>query len=51
MKCPCKDCDNKGCGAYHAQCEKYLDWKKELEEYRKQEKQRNEIYAYRRDCV
>ena len=25
--CPCKDCENQGCGAYHDQCEKYAEWK------------------------
>lgn len=26
MICPCKDCENKGCGVYHSKCEKYLKW-------------------------
>ena len=24
MICPCKDCEKKGCGNYHSQCQKYL---------------------------
>ena len=27
MNPPCKDCERKGCGAYHARCGKYLMWK------------------------
>lgn len=30
MKMPCRYCENKGCGAYHDQCEKYQIYKKEL---------------------
>lgn len=26
---PCVQCERKGCGAYHDQCEIYLEWKKE----------------------
>ena len=35
MICPCKDCENKGCGAYHSKCEKYKEyakWKKQVNE-------------------
>lgn len=32
MKCPCKGCDNAGCGAYHMECEAYIAWKAELDE-------------------
>ena len=28
MVCPCRDCENKGCGAYHDICEKYQDYKR-----------------------
>ena len=31
MKCPCKDCENKGCGIYHAQCKEYNEWKEQNE--------------------
>ena len=30
--CPCMHCPDKGCGAYHSQCEKYLKWRKKLDE-------------------
>lgn len=32
MICPCKDCENKGCGAYHSSCEPYLAFVKERNE-------------------
>ena len=28
MVCPCKDCEKKGCGDYHSQCQEYLEYKK-----------------------
>lgn len=28
-KPPCVECDKKGCGSYHDQCEKYKKWKEE----------------------
>lgn len=31
---PCKDCDNKGCGAYHDKCVPYKKFKEELEKSR-----------------
>lgn len=27
LKNPCKDCENKGCGIYHDECEKYQKFK------------------------
>ena len=24
---PCKDCDRKGCGSYHDECEQFQEWK------------------------
>lgn len=33
MICPCRDCEKKGCGAYHSKCEKYqkyVAWRKEI---------------------
>jgi len=32
--CPCKDCPDKGCGAYHCECEKYLAYQEALEKLR-----------------
>ena len=27
MKNPCIDCENKGCGSYHDECERHKEWK------------------------
>ena len=32
---PCKDCERKGCGAYHDKCEKFKQYKEEVKAYRK----------------
>lgn len=37
MMCPCKDCEKKGCSAYHDKCEKYLEYSA----YRKYTKSEN----------
>lgn len=29
MICPCKGCENNGCGAFHDQCEPYQQWQKD----------------------
>jgi hypothetical protein len=42
MICPCKDCENKGCGSYHSQCERYIEyakWKKRINELERNDKQ------------
>ena len=39
-ECPCKDCERKGCGVYHDNCEKYQSWKLILKAY--QEEVKNE---------
>lgn len=41
MICPCKDCENKGCGEYHSKCEPYLQfaqWRKDVNERARIEK-------------
>lgn len=38
---PCKDCENKGCGAYHDKCEKYLQFIKSNEETKKRQHKYN----------
>ena len=38
MTCPCKDCENKGCGSFHDECKPYQNYlviRKQQEEYRK----------------
>lgn len=44
MICPCKDCEKKGCGAYHSQCKEYIEfteWKKQTNANERQAKQFN----------
>lgn len=42
-KNPCKDCPDKGCGAYHSICKYYIAWAKGREEDRKRKLERCEI--------
>lgn len=30
MKCPCIDCDNKGCGSFHDKCEEFQKYKESI---------------------
>lgn len=52
MICPCKDCERKGCGAYHSQCQPYLDyaqWRKDINEIERKQKMMYAVsYAKRR---
>lgn len=45
MVCPCKDCDNKGCGVYHSQCQKYLEYKKWKEQVNEKERKAKAFYS------
>ena len=40
---PCKDCEKRGCGAYHSQCEVYKMWKEQNEKLRMERLQNREI--------
>lgn len=46
MNCPCKNCENKGCGSYHDICKQYLTWSAERTKHRELEQQnkRDEFY-------
>ena len=33
---PCGDCEKKGCGAYHDQCEKYKEFREKVAERKQQ---------------
>ena len=44
--CPCKNCPDKGCGAYHDVCPKHQKWKAE-EEARKQKIKESNKYTGR----
>lgn len=35
MKLPCNQCDKRGCGAYHDQCEAYQSYKQERQKLTK----------------
>lgn len=48
---PCKDCERKGCGAYHSQCKEYLEFQRENEKRYKERKKEAEIIEYRRNCI
>lgn len=44
----CKDCQNKGCGSYHDECEQSQEWKlfqKQCSEYLRKEKDHNRRWA------
>lgn len=38
MMCPCKDCEKKGCGAYHDECEEYQAYRQSITERREYER-------------
>lgn len=41
--CPCKECENKGCGSFHDKCPEYVSWKNDKavfdEQVRKQKEE------------
>lgn len=41
---PCKDCERKGCGEYHSQCEKYHEFQREIQRV---SRMRKEATGYR----
>lgn len=43
---PCKDCENKGCGAFHDKCEPYRKFKEGLEKGRDARKKCNPTRDY-----
>ena len=44
MICPCKDCEKKGCGNYHSQCQEYLGFKKWKEQVNEKERKEKQYY-------
>lgn len=44
MICPCKDCEHKGCGAYHSQCEAYLEYVKYCRQVNENERKYKKLY-------
>ena len=45
MICPCKDCEKKGCGDYHSQCQEYLEYKKWKEQVNEKERKAKMFYS------
>lgn len=46
--CPCKFCENKGCGVYHDECEKYQQFRAEKEKEYEEKKIMGFIKHYER---
>lgn len=42
---PCKDCEKSGCGLYHSECEKYLEYRAEVD------KQNELIKEYKKEMA
>ena len=51
MKCPCKECPDKGCGSYHDQCEKYQEWISEQNNIKDKKKNDSIYYYFRKDMI
>lgn len=51
MIVPCKDCERKGCGAYHSQCEQYQKYTKERETMREQRYKETEFIEFRSESL
>lgn len=43
MICPCRDCNNKGCGAYHDVCTEYQEFRKYRDDRRTNKLKDSEI--------
>jgi len=42
--CPCKECENKGCGAFHDTCPEYVSWKRDKAEFDEQVRKQKEEF-------
>lgn len=47
LNSPCKNCPSVGCGSYHSQCEKYLQFKADLEQAKARRKELDTISSFR----
>lgn len=45
MKAPCVDCERKGCGKFHSQCEKYQEYWQECQKTRDEKLKRQNFNA------
>lgn len=43
MEAPCKDCPDKGCGAYHDKCPKYQEYKSITNQQKEEKRIRDKI--------
>ena len=46
MKCPCRECEKRGCGPYHDQCTAYSrfrEWRNEVNRKIAEERQKKEL--------
>lgn len=43
---PCKDCELKGCGAYHSECERYKDYLEKLKKERREKLRDTALQGY-----
>lgn len=46
MKCPCVECEKKGCGAYHDQCPEYSlyrAWRQDVCQWMAEQRKKNDI--------
>lgn len=41
LNAPCMNCEKKGCGSYHSQCEKFKKFQEELEKVKQLKKKKN----------
>jgi len=52
-KAPCKECERKGCGAYHSECERYQQYLNAQNDYNKANHDRYKLYSalYAMKCI
>lgn len=46
---PCKDCERKGCGTYHDECQIYLEWKEKKKAIVEQLRNEKRLYTTGRE--
>lgn len=49
MICPCKHCEDAGCGSYHDKCQRYKEWREELDEKKAKRHAAGELKQLSRD--
>jgi len=51
LNSPCLECPNKGCGSYHSKCEKYIDFRKKIDEENRIKDKRRRLISDQIDSV